>query len=334
MKHWILTTAGMSLTLFAALPATRADAPVAGRVGALEYIEGAAFVDGQPTSGNRDKLPILDNGQSLSTEDGHAEMILTPGVFLRLGSHSEVQLLNASLTDTRLRLDQGSAMLEVDNLHRDNLIRMETGDGTVRILKNGLYRFDANPAEIQVLQGKVEATTQESAVNAGKHREVALESRLAVSKFKPAPDDDLSRWSRLRSEYEAEASISSAQYFLDTGWPGAYADWFWNPWFSTWSWFPASGLCWNPYGFGLFSPWMVYQYYPVRYYGLHHYGFVHRTGPVSPSGLNLQRGAAIHAAQFGAPGRFGGGGGYGGPRASAGRMGMGRPMGHISMGHR
>lgn len=334
MKHWIFTIAGMSLFLFATLPAAGATAPATARVGAVEYIEGTAFVDGKPASGNRDHLPILDNGQSISTGDGHAEMILTPGVFLRMAAHSEVRLLNASLTNTRLRLDRGSAMIEVGNLHRDNLIRMETGEGTVRVLKNGLYRFDANPAEVQVFQGKVEATAQDSRVDAGKHHAIALGSRPAVSKFKPAPDDDLSRWSRLRSEYEAEASISSAQYFVDMGWPGAYADWFWNPWFSTWTWFPASGLYWNPYGFGLFSPWMVYQYYPVRYYGLHRYGFVHRTGPVSPSGLNLQRGAAIHAAQFGASSHFGRGGSYGVPRASAGGMGMARPMGHMSMGHR
>lgn len=331
MKNFTFTMAGSMLALLVPLSRAYADTPSNAHVGTLEYLEGETYVDGQAVAGTQDKLPILDNGQTLSTGKGHAEMILTPGVFLRLDSQSAVRLVNASLTDTRLSLDRGAAILEVDDLHRENQLRIDTGSGTVTIVKDGLYRFNASPAEVQVFQGKAVGAEQDSALKAGKHREIAFGNYPVESKFTNVPDDDLSRWSRLRSEYEAEAAISSAQYVVDAGW-GWDMGWFWNPWFSTWTWFPGEGMCMNPYGFGLFSPWMVYNYFPMRYYGgMHRYGFAARTGPVSPSGLNLQRGSAMRAAQYGRAG-MGGFRGYGGPRASMGGFGMGRSMGGAMRG--
>ena len=338
MRIQTVRTIRLSSLLVLAVSASMANAPSAARVGSLDYIEGKAFVDGQATSGNRDQLPILDNGQTLSTAQGHAEMLLTPGAFLRLDANTSVRLTNASLTDTQLKLDHGAAMLEVDNLHKDNLLRVGIGSGLVRVLKNGLYRFSADPAMVQVFSGQVEATSQDVVVKAGKHHQVAFSSRPEVSKFKAAADDDLSRWSRLRSEYEAEASVSSAQYAFDMGAPWGFANWFWNPWFDTWTWFPAGGMYMNPYGFGLFSPWMVYDYFPMRYYGARHFGFVPRTGPVSPSGLNLQRGAGLGGVRSGIPAGAGRPSTfYGAMRAPAGRIGMGgagmgRSMGRGSMG--
>ena len=299
-------TAAAAMALAAIAPAY-ATAPPAARVGSIDYVEGKAFVDGRATSGTRTQLPILDNGQSLSTADGHAEMLLTPGVFLRLDAHSNIRLVNAGLIDTRLRLDQGAAILEVDNLHKDNLIRVDVGAGTVRILKNGLYRFSASPAAVEVFSGQVEAAGQDVQLKAGKHRQIAFAPVPTISKFKSPSDDDLSRWSRVRSQYEAEASVASAQYVFDVGGPWAYADWMWNPWYSTWTWFPASGMWMNPYGFGLVSPWMAYDYYPTRFYGGRRLG----STPYS-------------RAASGGISRFHSRAGFGTMRAPAARMGTGR----------
>jgi len=257
---------GIAAVLLAASMPARAATPAEARVGSLDYVEGKAFVDGAAVNGTQATYPIVGTGQVLSTDKGHAEMLLTPGVYLRLDNNSEVRLLNASLTDTQVRLDEGAAMLEVDNLHKENLIRMQAGAGAVTVLKQGLYRFAADPASVRVLDGKVQAVVDDVSVKAGKHREVSLVSHPTVSKFSPTNNDELSRWSRLRSEYQAEASMSSAQYLASTGLAWGYASWYWNPWFSTWTWFPASGWYMNPYGYGLYSPWVVYRYVPQRYY--------------------------------------------------------------------
>lgn len=257
---------GIAAVLLAASMPARAATPAEARVGSLDYVEGKAFVDGAAVNGTQATYPIVGTGQVLSTDKGHAEMLLTPGVYLRLDNNSEVRLLNASLTDTQVRLDEGAAMLEVDNLHKENLIRVQAGAGAVTVLKQGLYRFAADPASVRVLDGKVQAVVDDVSVKAGKHREISLVSQPTVSKFSAANNDELSRWSRLRSEYQAEASMSSAQYLASTGLAWGYASWYWNPWFSTWTWFPASGWYMNPYGYGLYSPWVVYRYVPQRYY--------------------------------------------------------------------
>lgn len=336
MSTWTVQTLRTSVVLLAAISPVWAYDYATTHVGALDYIEGRAFVNGKLTRGNTDQLPILDSGDSLRTGKGHAEMLLTPGVYLRLGGNSKVHLLSASLTDTRLRLEQGAAILEVDDLHKDNLIRADVGPGTVQVLKDGLYRFDASPARVQVLKGKVALIQGDIRLKAGKHREIVLSPGPMVAKFKPGTADDLSRWSRLRSEYEAEASVASAQYIFDMGWPWGFSDWFWNPWFSTWTWIPAWGPCINPYGFAYFSPVAVYQYYPARYYGAPRFSFVPRSGAVSPSGLNLQRGPGLGAARMDRPlsPRFGWGAGSPAMRAPAGHMEMGRSMAAPSMGRR
>lgn len=230
----LAVTLGSFLTVLAV---ARGSTATHARAGALEYVEGNAFVNGKTVQGNADQLPILDDGSALRTGKGHAEMLLTPGVFLRLDAMTEVRLVSASLTDTRIRLVRGAAMLEVDDLHKDNRIRVQVGGDTARVLKTGLYRFQADPAVVEVLKGRVEVSDGDRHVKAGVHREASLPA-LTVNKFKAA-DDDLSRWSRLRSEYEAEASVASAQYVFDRGLPWGYADWFWNPWFDAWTWLPA-----------------------------------------------------------------------------------------------
>lgn len=330
MKFWAKRITITGVILSAAISTARADAPAAGHVGALEYIEGQAFVDGQVVAGNQEKLPILNEGSILRTAKGHAEMLLTPGVFLRLGDQSEISLTAAGLADTSVRLNSGSAVLEVDDLHKDNLVRVQVGSETVRVLKTGLYRFDSQPGGVEVLHGQAAATQGDRTLKAGKHHEVES-SDFRVARFKSEPDDGLSRWSRLRSEYEAEASVASAQYVYDMGMPWGFSDWFWNPWFDTWTWLPASGICMNPYGFGYMSPWMVYNYYPQRYYGYRRFAFTPNAGRRSPSGLNLQRGAALQFARSGMMARQGfssnrGAGGmssFGGGRMAARSMGGG-----------
>lgn len=329
MKSWKMRLATGSIFLAAAISNAKGDVTAQNRVGALEYVEGSAFVNNQPVAGSHEQLPVLEDGNDLTTTKGHAEMLLTPGVFLRMDSQSGMRLVNGSLTDTLLRLDRGSAIVEVDELHKDNVIRIQVGDGTARLLKPGLYRFDADPASVSVLKGQVAVTKGDRTVKIGKKKSV-LTSDLIVTKFRADDNDELSRWSRLRSEYEAEASVASAQYVYDAGMSWGYSNWLWNPWFDTWTWLPASGYWLNPYGFGYWGPSLVYSYYPSRYYGPHRYAFTQRPGRISPSGLNLQRGSAARAARSGITGPSRGG--FGGSRGMARPSMGGRSMGMRSMG--
>ncbi len=284
MKKSLAIGAVLTIALAAANGATLATA----RVGTLEYVEGKVFVNGTPVQGGQEKLPVVEQGAVLSTADGHAEMLLTPGVFLRLDRGSGVELTAASLTDTRVRLERGAAMVEVDDLHKENLLRLQDGEDTVQVLKPGLYRLESEPARVEVLKGEATALEGDRSVKVGGRHEVTSPG-LKVTKFK-AEEDELAKWSRLRSEYEAEASVASAQRLYDLHSPWAFSGWYWNPWFSTWAWVPASGFWMNPYGFGYWSPAAVYGYAPIRYYGVRHYASAPAAGwrrPTTMGGRSL-----------------------------------------------
>src|SRR5581483_1322705 len=91
--------------------------------------------------------------------------------------------------------------------------------------------------------------------------------------------DDLYRWSSLRSSYLAEANIDAAPRYesggmgwYGTGWVGS--GWYWDPWFSTYTFVPADGIYYSPFGWGFYSPFMVYDA-PIWFGG----GYYHRFGP-------------------------------------------------------
>ena len=118
----------------------------------------------------------LQPGQLLTTEDGKAEILLTPGVFLRVGANSSVKMVSPSITNTELGLEKGHAMVEVAEIHPENDIRITQGDTTTRLLKTGLYDFNMNQEELRVFDGKasVEESGKRFDVKGG--RELSLDS--------------------------------------------------------------------------------------------------------------------------------------------------------------
>jgi hypothetical protein len=56
----------------------------------------------------------------LSTGAGKVEMLLTPGVFLRLGENSQLRMVSPGLADTELALVSGQATIEADYFSKDN----------------------------------------------------------------------------------------------------------------------------------------------------------------------------------------------------------------------
>ena len=82
-------------------------------------------------------------GQTLETQNGRAEMLLTPGIFLRAGDHSAVEMVSPGLADTVVTLRQGRVLIEATDLYPENNIVVNVAGSSVRLLKPGLYDFDA-----------------------------------------------------------------------------------------------------------------------------------------------------------------------------------------------
>jgi len=226
---------------------------------------------------------------TLSTTDGKAEVLLTPGVFLRIGDNSEIRMVSPSLINTQVELTHGEAMLEVDQLVKDNHIAVLVDGGSITAEKTGLYRVTADQAPTAaVIDGKAEVVSGDKKVELGKGHETALGPVLKAQKFDSKKEDDLYAWSNVRSEYDAQASYQAAKnvyvnnYYdgLWGGWGAGWGPgWFWDGGFDSWAWLPFDGAFYSPFGWGFYSPSLVWYASVVPGHGWHgHHGMV----PVDP----------------------------------------------------
>src|SRR5437899_8338366 len=93
--------------------------------GSINYVEGQASIDGQELSSNSVGSTQLEAGQRLETESGKVEVLLTPGVFLRLNDNSSAKMIAAGLADTEVEIDKGRAMVEGTGITKDNDVRVD-----------------------------------------------------------------------------------------------------------------------------------------------------------------------------------------------------------------
>ena len=130
---------------------------VSARLGTINYIEGQASLEGQQLSPKSVGHAELAQGQYLATGNGKAELLLTPGVFLRLDNNSTVKMVTPDLTHTEVQLTEGRATVEVDQLYKQNDILVDLSNGQTQLLKNGLYEFDATGNTVRVFNGEAAA---------------------------------------------------------------------------------------------------------------------------------------------------------------------------------
>ncbi|HEY1343034.1 MAG TPA: hypothetical protein VGF59_36275, partial [Bryobacteraceae bacterium] len=188
---------------------------------------------------------------------------------LRLGDHSELRMVSPSITDTRVELLRGNALLEAGQVANENNLAVIDNGVTTRIDKKGIYQFDADQPKVAVYDGKAKVLQNDQTVDVGKGKELPLDPnapRLKPQKFDRDEHDALYNWSKLRSQYLAEANQAAVQTLVVGGGSWYGTGWYWNPYFDTWSFVPGNGLFYSPFGFGFYSP--AYWYYnpPIYYY--------------------------------------------------------------------
>jgi len=310
------TTLGLFLAAILSAPAFGVNTPLPGT---LNYVEGRAQIASQDLSSKSVGSAELQTGQTIATEKGRAEILLTPGVFLRLDNYSAAEMISPSLTNTEVRLTKGRALLEVAELHKQNDLKITEDGVTTQVVKNGLYAFDADKGTVQVLEGKANVSDQDKNIGLKGGRELNVRAddnaALKSQKFDKKNDvDDFYNWSALRSEYASEANVEMAQ-FVPSGFvnPG----WFWDPWFSGYTFVPGNGIFYSPFGWGFYSPaFFGYApgFYGRPYYGPYrhgYYGSPHYIGPAGRGVAPMRTAPAMHA---GAAGGFHSGGFQGGGR--------------------
>lgn len=311
-KQWVLksvallTVVGASSMLLSAQTQTyRTALP-----GTVNYVEGQVSINGNPLNTRQNGNIQVQPNQDLMTANGHAEMLLSPGVFVRSGSNSDVRMVSNGLANPTIEVIRGEAMVEVDTKAVDARIDIREHGVTSSILKNGLYRFNSDQNSVEVIDGKLRVTENGKTKELGKGREVVANGApLKTVSFDRNAEDDLYRWSSVRSAYLAEANVTTAQSIYMGYSPYWGPGWYWSPFYTSWSWLPGDGFFYSPFGYPFFSPgYVVY----ARYGG---YGFRGR----GAYGVGARAGVSLSPHFSGAGGGFRGGGGFHGGGGGGGR---------------
>jgi hypothetical protein len=303
------------------------------RPGTLNYVEGQASIDGHQVSPRSVGTAELEPGQYLATANGKAEILLTPGVFLRLDNNSTVKMVSPDLTHTEVLVDRGRASVEADQLYPQNRILIDQKGGQTQLLKNGFYEFNADKDTVRTFDGKaafyrgnnLQSDVKPIDVKGG--RQLALngepEKPKGFDKKASESGDDLYKWSDLRSDYLGEANVDLAAEYASygPGFGGFYPGWYWDSDLYAYDWLPGGGPFWSPFGFGFYSPYYLYGggfVYGRGFFGRGYGGFRGGYGFSGVRGAGVDgrevAGGGFHGGGFGGGGFHGGGGGGGGHR--------------------
>lgn len=234
-----------------------AQSAVSARAGLIHYIEGRVVIDQQRVQMKRNEFHNMEEGGTLETRRGRAEILLNPGTFLRLPEQSSFRLVSADLTDTRLAVLSGKALIEVDDLRDDNSIIVEFKNQEVQIRKNGLYHLDTQePGRLRVYDGEAWVGADFSVedpdyVKVKKGRQVDFGATIVeADKFDRDETDELYRWSSRRARYISRANAASATTLRRRRNSG----WIFNPFYGMYSFVPAAGYGYSPFGLTIYSP--------------------------------------------------------------------------------
>src|ERR1700735_388492 len=296
-----LCIAAIAVTLVAALALPASAQPViSAKSGLLSYVEGQVLLNDQPVEFSTTRFADVKENSIVKTGDGRAEVLLTPGVTLRMGENSSLRMITNRLVDTRVELLTGSAVVEADMIAKDTNVTVVVGQGAVELPKAGLYRFNAAPAQLKVFKGDadVEIAGQNKAVSGGRMLSLVPET-AAIEKFDTEDTDDLDRWSHRRGSYLAAANISAARTLVSSGggmpsmWgygmSGACSPvWGYNSYYGMMTFIPCTGSLWSPYGYRFWSPYAIGGAYWVNaptIYG----GGAGRTGTSTSGSASLAR---------------------------------------------
>jgi hypothetical protein len=255
--------------------------------GTLHYFDGDVSIDGAAVQAQVGRFSEIKEQSVLRTRQGRAEVLLTPGVFLRIGENSAIKMLDNRLIATRVEIMSGNAMIESDDPQmsiKNSPVTLIYKDYEITLLKHGLVEISSDPSQMKVYNGEAQVVADKGRVTVTEGHLLPFSAALVAEKFNDKVGDDLYLWARDRGQAISAANMSSART-LGTGggldctgfvtnctngagggaWNGG---WYYNPYFNMYTYVPGSGMLWSPFGYGFFSPGAIFSYYtPTTYWG-------------------------------------------------------------------
>lgn len=173
--------------------------------GLILAAEGTVFVDDSPVNHSPGHLSELPQSSILRTLAGKAEILLTPGVVLRIGENSAVRMLSNALVDTQVEFLQGTVIVETINLEPENSVTVFYDGHPIQMREKGSYRLDSEPNQVRVNSGTVNIAASGDSISVADAHVMSFPSRSVAVSLTHEPDAfDL--WSERRSRLDALAA--------------------------------------------------------------------------------------------------------------------------------
>ncbi len=265
---------------------------ISAKAGLVQVADGDVFVNDTAIHSKVAEFTDLKNTDVLRTAEGRAEVLLTPGAFVRMGDNSSFRMVSSRLSDVRLEVLQGEALVEITEMLSDNAINVTLGNANFQLAKGGLFDFATDPARLRVYKGEAVAVLGEKYMRVREGHQLSFNgSDWTQAGFDTKDTDALYRWSQRRAENVAVANVSAARQsgnsfdsYAYSGYPsmgygyGAYgmggyggygmggfggygAGWMFNPYFGMYTFLPFYGTAWSPFGYAFYTPITVVPVY-------------------------------------------------------------------------
>lgn len=262
----------------------------------LSYVQGDVFIQHTEDLGFEEGVVNLTliEGEKLGTREGRTEIHFGRKNYLRLDSHTKLDLIKLPRQGDdliKLHLLSGNVYLRIDLLEREKDIEIHTPDASFYFLEEGLYRLEVREdreCEIFVLEGSAEAAGEEGSVLVREDEKLVASNGSFLSEAEYFSsrylEDGFAEWNISRdslhkryvernylpselNEYEAELAnngrwIYEAPY--GNVWIPRVSHSTWRPYYhGRWVWYPIIGWNWVSY-----DPWG----WCVHHYGRWHWG--------------------------------------------------------------
>jgi hypothetical protein len=205
------------------------------KAGLVNHVQGTANVAEMEMA--RAQRPIRTG------TDGYAEILLSPGSFLRLGENSEAIINDADLSHVVVTLTRGPAVIEVIEISKSAPLTVTTGNLTTKIVSDGIYRFADGIAT--VILGKLQ--TEDGKLTYEKGWQVFFQDNYRARKASKIPVNGLDVYSEARSAVNARINMSLAAAMHGPVDSGIYDLWLYSNVYNSYTFIPRWGFR-SPYG--------------------------------------------------------------------------------------
>ena len=174
---------------------------------------------------------IKAGGGLRTTGNSRAELLLSPGTYLRVAENSGIQVMGTTYRDMRFRVVRGTVIIESASLNpRIHSLTLAAPSGDLHVQSRGLYRLDVLPGQkpaVSVYKGRVlwaGAGGRKTRLKSGR-RWILGNSSSSLEPGSSGLDknyqkDPLNLWSRLRARELVQVNAGLSLASRDSAYPG------------------------------------------------------------------------------------------------------------------